>query len=179
MSLRREAIVEICWYGRGTTYRSACAVIAWDWTMAVWANWMKATLISPFVKGGELSGACYILASSSSGGTCSPRRGAPTLVVSFSSLCSTFLRVFILPIIAILRLDVIAHYKYTLTARYMIFKKMRSFEASCRFQSIRVVRFTIMNMNSHRRGRDKHQLLDNSTSCSDTMFVTSRFTPYT
>ena len=67
------------------------------------------------------------IASSSSAGTCYPQGGALALEISSSSLPVAFLRVFILPISTTIVLDVKAHHKYTLLARYRISKKDSDF----------------------------------------------------
>ena len=64
-----------------------------------------------------------MLASSSSGGTCLSRGGAPALAISSSSLRAAFLQVFIFTISTKVGLDAKAQHKYTLMARYRISMK--------------------------------------------------------
>ena len=74
-----------------------------------------------------MTGACSILASSSSGGTYSLWGGAPALENSSSSLRAAFLRVFMLPIRTLIELDEKPYNTYTLLARYKISKKESDF----------------------------------------------------
>ena len=109
-SLKWKSIVVTCCRWQGTSSQLAWAVIAWDWTVEAWENWIRETLISPSVKGGGLTGSWSTLSSPSSGETCSPRGGALALAIYCSSFPATFLRVFMFPIRLIIGLDAKEHH---------------------------------------------------------------------